>query len=205
MYISSCINQSSCTQLQSLAHSNPLNFHFLLLVWWQNMAERWILRKIKIWKFNSTRAFRDGSWLKLYCLKWQIKCVQGYHLVCSVQTGIWLIRIQWQQCDWIYQGGFLCVCSGKKLATWPQQWPWGARTLAQFNFKNRIKVSLQVPFLLVDSLKYVSARWTWAWQQPHPEVKGKIRCWKMNDKEIGSPLFPSYTVHASSSCLACSP
>lgn len=65
VYISSCINQSSCAQLQSQAHSHPLNFHFLLSVWWQNMAERRILRKIKIWKFNSTRASRDGNWLKL--------------------------------------------------------------------------------------------------------------------------------------------
>lgn len=80
VYISSCINQSSCAQLQSLAHSYPLNFHFLLLVWRQNMAERQILRKIKIWKFNPTRAPRDGSGPKLYRLKWQIKCVQGCHL-----------------------------------------------------------------------------------------------------------------------------
>lgn len=117
------------------------------------------------------------------------------------------MQIQGKLWDWIYQGRWeFCVCNDKKAAHLtstttlkgpgtfckrPRLWD----VQAQFSFKNRIKVSLQVVLLLGAILKYVCGRLTPAWQQLYPEVKARIRFWKMKEKKIRSPLSPSSTTY----------
>lgn len=146
--ISSYFNQSKCAQLQFPAHSHLFNLQFLLPVWRQNMAEGQILGITAIWKFNSTRASKDGlrAWLKLYTWSGEynfLACLVEIKMFVKMlsQGKLWDSEQVETMCVQKQEAGYLTSTMTLKGQGCSLKGPDCRMLQAQLGFKNRIKVS----------------------------------------------------------------